>query len=117
MSARVSSGVFVAVLRRRVQSFGGFATIVRKGDEDAGAIWVLLRNRGGDLALYGPAVQFSYAMDQVEDRKFELVAGLSTDQDISDKIRREAEFDPDLWMVELEDVDIHQLLEIDVTEG
>ncbi len=99
---RVTTDFWVAALLRRVFSDGGFGAVVRRGAAEAGAVFVLTRDRLGDVSLYGPAPQTSYDTARPDDRQFALV-GEQMAQDAVDKLlAREMRFDPDFWVVEVE---------------
>ena len=106
---RITSELFVAQLVRRLFVDGGFAAVMRKGAEMAGAIFVVQRVRDGTLALYGPAVQ-SMA-DESGARAF--MRETAVDEAALDaRFAREARFDPDFWVVEVETDEIGRYLEI-----
>lgn len=96
---RITSDLFVAQLVRRVFSAGGFAAVGRKGAEAAGAIFVLARGRGGALVLYGPASQTHSA--EGGGRRFMREAA-ENEEAVGKRFEREARFDPDFWIVEIE---------------
>lgn len=106
---RVTSDFFVAHLVRRVFSDGGFAAIERRGAEAAGAIFVLARRRDGALDLYGPAVQTHSAEDG--GRRF-MREVLTDEAALGARLEREARFDPDFWVVEIETATPETYLEI-----
>lgn len=99
--ARITSSLFVSALMRRVTNNGGFAAIVHKGADQAGAIHVVMRGKNGAIALYGPAPQFAFDQNQ-QGRMFEHRTAVSNDQDLDAFVLRETRFDPDLWLLELE---------------
>ncbi|WP_102957754.1 DUF1491 family protein [Mangrovicella endophytica] len=96
---RITSEIFVAQLVRRVFSAGGFAAVGRRGAEAAGAIFVLVRHRGGAIELYGPAVQTESAEDG--SRRF-MREDVADEEALERRFEREARFDPDFWVVEIE---------------
>lgn len=98
---RVTSDLFVAAVLRRVFSGGGFAAIEKRGHEQAGAIFVIVRGRLGQTALYGPAAQTSYEGGGQEDRQFALVLE-GEGSDIDARLAKERRFDPDIWIVEVD---------------
>lgn len=87
---------------RRVQLAGGFATILRKGADEAGAINFVLRNRLGQLALYQPAPQSLAKSDRDTQRCFTLSHTIADEDDLSRFQIAESRFDPDFWLVELD---------------
>lgn len=99
---RVTTDFWVTALMRRVFSEGGFAAIHRKGAAEAGAIFVLRRTRLGELELYGPASQTSYDETKPLERQFTRILVTTVEEEINARIEREARFDSDLWLVELE---------------
>lgn len=96
---RVTSDFFAAALVRRVFADGGFAAVERRGAEAAGAIFVVVRHRDGTLDLYGPAAQTHSAEDG--GRRF-MREALADDAALSARFQREARFDPDFWVIEIE---------------
>lgn len=77
--------------------------VVRRGAEEAGAIFILVDRLDGTVDLYGPAPQTAFGDDAPTDRLFqrlrEKVPGAEADQ----RLARERNFDPDLWIVAIED--------------
>lgn len=108
---RVTSDFFVSALIRRVFSSGCFAAVERKGASEAGAVFIRQRFRDGLETLYGPAPQ-SFFEERGEDRMFEVRAERADPEAVAEIINREARFDPDLWLVELECEDVAGLIEI-----
>lgn len=99
---RVTSELWVAALLRRAFAAGGFAAVERKGAPEAGAVFVVARSRLGELRLFGPAPQASYGEARPSDRLFSEIVGGADAEAIAARIAREARFDPDLWLVEIE---------------
>lgn len=110
---RVTSDLFVAAMLRRVFSGGGFAAVEKRGHEQAGAIFVIARDRLGRAALYGPAAQADYDGGRPADRRFALCLE-GEGSEIDARLARESRFDPDAWIVEVDggDVPIAELLAI-----
>lgn len=98
---RVTSGFFVAALIRRINGSGGFAAVLRKGAEEAGAIALVFRDREGGLTLFRPAPQTAYGEGSGE-RRFAAMVGAGDQEHIDAALAREARFDSDLWVVEVE---------------
>lgn len=99
---RVTSELWVSALVRRVFSDGGFAAVQRKGSAEAGAIFVIRRTRLGEFELYGPAPQTIYDETKPMDRQFTLVMSTVDEDAVNARIEREARFDSDLWVIELD---------------
>lgn len=103
--ARVTSGLFVAAYIRRCNGEGHPAVVMRRGAEEAGAIFVVVDRLDGRNDLYGPAPQGVFDDAHPSERLFQK---LSADQDgaeIQEALARERRFDPDIWVVAVEDRD------------
>jgi hypothetical protein len=101
---RLRSDIFVSALIRRAELTGAFAALRRRGAAEAGAIFVKLDLLDGRAALFGPAPQSEDpppGVDRLFTRlhKEEWIDPASAEE----RLRREISFDPDLWIVEIED--------------
>ena len=100
---RVTSALWVSALLRRAQEAGAFAVVLRKGNEQAGAVFVVVDDRSGKQQLIGPAPQTMYDEGLPAERMFETVMEGAEPDDIAQRIEREVSFDPDVWVIEIED--------------
>ncbi|MGE4373297.1 MAG: DUF1491 family protein [Xanthobacter sp.] len=101
---RLKSGIFVSALLRRAQVEGAYGLVVRRGSEEAGVIFVKVNALDGTAALYGPALQSAFEDDHPADRKFSILVPPGQPEAEADaRLVKEIRFDPDLWVVELED--------------
>jgi len=100
---RLRADIFVAALIRRAQVHGAYATLRRRGAPEAGAIFVRLDRLDGTSALFGPAPQSEIGEDG--DRLFRRMHKDEWVENpvVEDRLRREVDFDPDLWIVDIED--------------
>jgi len=99
---RVTTDFWVAALLRRVFSEGGFGAVVTRGAAEAGAVFVVARDRFGEAVLFGPAPQTAYDSERPDDRRFlELGSGLA-EEAVEARLAKESRFDPDIWVVEIE---------------
>ncbi len=99
---RVTTDLWVSALMRRVFSASGFAAVVRRGAAEAGAVFVLARDRMGKVALYGPAPQTSYDEARPDERFFGLLQADADPDAVDARLEKEKRFDPDIWVVEIE---------------
>ena len=107
---RLKTELYISALTRRVFSQGGFAAVERKGAGEAGAIFIRHRFRDGREDLYGPAPQMMIEEDGT--RRFEKRrAGVEADE-VEALIAREARFDSDLWVIELDLDDVTDLFPV-----
>ena len=99
------SDIWVAAYLRRCGVEGVSAVLRRRGAAEAGAIFVKVDHLNGSATLYGPAPQ-SVAAEAPRgvDRTFVRAHGgpsiHSTEAEA--RLKREIAFDPDLWIVEVE---------------
>ena len=109
---RLTSEMWVKALLRRIFGDGGFAVVERPGSPEAGAIFIRVRGRDGDQSLLSPAPQSLFDTAKPADRTFEIrLEGVPSD-DIDAVMDRERNFDPDLWVVEIETDDPERYLTI-----
>jgi hypothetical protein len=101
---RLRSDIFVAALIRRAEAEGAFATLRRRGAPEAGAIFVLVEGADRRAALYGPAPAGEEAPEGVA-RLFRPMheTPWSEPAMLEERLQREISFDPDLWIVEIDD--------------
>jgi len=117
---RLKSGIWVAAYLRRCNVEGVFAAVRRRGAEEAGAIFIKINRLDGTGILYGPAPQAVFEDARPADRVFSVVAGRAApaaDNDIEARLVREIRFDPDLWIVEVEDRAGRNFLDNAVTDA
>jgi hypothetical protein len=95
---RLKAGIFVRALLRRAQVQGASAFVVRSGAEDAGAIILVVAKLDRTVLV----------LNQVRDAKGELawaqpLGGWTDEARAAGWCDRQVKFDPDLWIVEIED--------------
>ena len=103
---RLKSAIWVAAYLRRCNVEGAFAAVRRHGADEAGAVYIKVSRLDGTATLYGPAPQSAFDDAQPSDRIFTIVMGRDApvpEADIEARLAREIGFDPDIWIVELED--------------
>lgn len=102
---RLKSVIWVSAFVRRCQVEGAMAVVRRHGADEAGAIFIKIDRLDGTGDLYGPAPQTEFDEAQPADRIFIScfkTPGVS-EADIEARLGREMRFDPDIWIVEVED--------------
>jgi hypothetical protein len=97
---RLKAGIFVRALIRRVAVAGAAAFVARKGAEEAGAVILNVSRLDGTCLL----------LNQARDGKGHLVwaqalGGWSDEARARAWLDKQVKFDPDLWIVEIEDRD------------
>lgn len=105
MNARLASGIWVAAYLRRLQIEGIPAYVIARGDDTAGAVLVKL------ALLDGTARAWLREYDMALDARVWRVLIEASEADVDAAIARQRSFDPDLWVIELEDARGRDLLD------
>jgi hypothetical protein len=102
---RIKSAIWVAAYIRRCNVEGAFAAVRRRGAEEAGAIFIKVNRLDGTAELFGPAPQSAFDAARPAERLFSrcLAAPGAADAKVEERLARELKFDPDVWIVEIED--------------
>jgi hypothetical protein len=98
----LSADLWVGALLRRVEQAGSFAYVARKGDARGGAVIVKvvnLRTRDAYVLREAQSGEGLAGDETVWMRPVETV----NEPDIDAWIARQVRFDPDLWIIEIED--------------
>ena len=95
---RPASGLLVSALIRRIEAEGGSAMVIHKGDAVAGAMLLLLADRGVLMAIVERVWRFDggHGLEKVGP------AELNEPGVAGDYVARRRRSDPDLWVVEVE---------------
>lgn len=98
MQPRLTSELIVSALRRRAEMLGGFAAVVARGDATAGAILVILAEKGRKIRFLERVLDLSGRY-----RWHELGGQAAHNEEDSEKfLARKRKSDPDLWLIELD---------------
>ncbi|HEY6815960.1 MAG TPA: DUF1491 family protein [Croceibacterium sp.] len=98
MDARLPAHLEVSGLIRAVEAAGGFATVVAKGERDAGTLLVICCEKGGSATAYERMPQAdgtrAWSLSRTQDAE--------NPQEFWDYCDRRRRQDDDLWIVELD---------------
>lgn len=96
--ARLPAHLEISGIIRAVQSQGGFATVLSKGERDAGTILIVTLERGGPARLYERMPQMdgsrSFVLTRTQD--------IEKQSEFNTYLTNRAARDPDLWVLELD---------------
>ena len=95
--ARLAAGFWVQAYLARLALADIPAFVVRRGDATAGAVIVKLNT------LDGQAQAFQRSFDPMSGRRTWMTLAEGPEAEVDAALARQAEFDPDLWIVEVED--------------
>ncbi|MEN0652593.1 MULTISPECIES: DUF1491 family protein [Hyphobacterium] len=93
----IRAEIWVQALLRRAQSGGAMGMVLRRGDRDAGAVWVKLMRLDGTCELFVPV------RDGTGEKIWTRPLGIVPEAEADDRARKAIARDPDLWLVEIED--------------
>lgn len=110
---RLKSSIWVAAYLRRCQTEGMFGAVRRRGAEEAGAVFVKIALMDGTAMLYTPAPQTAYDDSRPVERVFARMSPEPvSEQAVEERLVKEIRFDPDIWIVEIEDKAGRQFLDL-----
>ena len=105
MAPRLTSDFWVRAYLARLEQAGIPAFITAKGDATAGAVLVKVAN------LDGQAKAYQRSFDLMSDSRVWVVLSDGLEPDVDAAIARQRSFDPDLWVIEVEDRQGRSLLD------
>ena len=98
MEPRVTADLLVGALRRRAEAQGGFAAVLARGDSVAGAILVILAEKGRKARLLERVLDMEGTY-----RWHDLSGQALQNEELTEKfLARRRKNDPDLWLIELD---------------
>ena len=113
--ARLASSIVVAAIIKMANQHNGAGYVRRRGQESAGAIFVTLYDpESRSYLLYEPVPQVVAAEEEIDrdSRAFSQIAEGQSDFELSERFEREARFDPDFWVVDIEGITTEALKEM-----
>ena len=105
-SIRLPAHLEIASLIRLAESNGGMATVLSKGERDAGTILVVTMYRGENVRLFERMPQRDGS------RSFVVTGAEDTEnkQEFADYLVRRARQDPDIWVLEVDIAEPEQFI-------
>jgi hypothetical protein len=102
---RLKSSIWISAYLRRCQHEGAYALVRRRGAEEAGAIFIKINRLDGTADLYGPAPQSAFEEAHPGERMFAACVAVqpAPETDIEAYLVRQLRYDPDLWVIEVDD--------------
>ena len=94
---RLATGIWVSAYLMRLSLEGIYAHVARKGDETAGAVAIKVATMNGRASFFSR----SYGADGTAGWHAQIEDGDEAEVDAA--LTRQRRYDPDLWVVEVED--------------
>jgi hypothetical protein len=110
MTPRVTSEFWVKAYLTRLRVMDIPAFLTSRGDATAGAVLVKINTLDGNAAAY----QRSYDIDG---NRIWVPLSEGTDSEVEEALSRQRQYDPDIWIIEVEDKQGRSLLDQDGLSG
>jgi hypothetical protein len=98
VEARLPAALEVAAILRRTEALGGFATVLRRGDADRGALLLMIVHRGDYRTFLERVLTLAGAYEWRGAGPPESAGSA----EIRDFLEKRARFDEDFWAIELD---------------
>lgn len=98
MTGRLPAHIEASAIVRLAESLGGFATVLARGERDAGTILLVTVCRGSDAVLYERMPQRNGSRLFVATKS----ENPENTKDFSDYLARRRTQDPDIWLIEVD---------------
>jgi len=100
---RLKSEIWVKAYLRRIAGEGAFAVVVRRGNDEAGAIYIKQSKLDGTATIFSPAPAGFDAV-AVERQWIAYFGDKSVSEAEADEyLAQQAIYDTDIWVIEVED--------------
>ena len=96
MFSSLKTSIWAPALIRRAEIGGAFASVIHRGDPDAGAALIKVRTLDDKAVLYR-------SMRDMSGERLWLPKGPLDEDDIDQDIRKRLSNDPDIWVIEIDD--------------
>ena len=97
----IRSDLWASAFVRRHNDIGNICVVARRGDPIAGQIFIEIDHLNGTVSLLTPAPSTAREEGD-EDRLFARQLDHVEPQAVRARVEREANFDPDLWVIAIE---------------
>lgn len=100
---RIATDLRAASILRRCAASGAAGYVVRRGDGERGALFVKISTLDGRATLFGPAPASFEDSGGERGMVPHLDPSGAPEDEVDAYLRQQAEYDPDLWVIEIED--------------
>jgi hypothetical protein len=101
---RLKASMWIGAYIRRLNAMAPVAAVIaRRGDDDAGAIFIKVNTLDGYGRVWRPAPSGLANADSERTWMDAFPGKRLSDADAEGYLARQADFDPDMWVIEVED--------------
>ncbi len=97
----IRAEIWCAAFVRRHNDMGNICVVSRRGDAIAGQVWIEVDHINSKSSLFIQAPDFMQTGDEL-DLPFQCIFDRVENKLVQERIEREANFDPDFWLLTLE---------------
>ena len=101
---RITAEIWIAAYRAMLEKQGIPIYVNKTGDKRAGAILVKVNNKGDQASLY-------HRVPNTNGQRCWTLFDSNSEEAINETINKQCSFDPDLWVLEIEDPKGRHLLD------
>ncbi len=101
MEGRLPAHLEVSGIIRAIESQGGFASVIAKGEKDAGTILILTIYRGENAVLFERLPQLDGSRPYIAAKQ----QNLEKSEEIFEYLEKRKKQDPDIWILEADIAD------------
>lgn len=101
MEGRLPAHLEVSGIIRAIESQGGFASVIAKGEKDAGTILILTIYRGENAVLFERLPQLDGSRPYIAAKQ----QNLEKPEEIFEYLEKRKKQDPDIWILEADIAD------------
>lgn len=99
---RLKAEVWIKAYLRKLDVRNIWGAIVRKGDPDAGVIYVCVNRLDRRVSIYGPAIAGAYDADGERQWSIATRDEYLSEAEAAEFFWKQGAIDPDFWVVEVE---------------
>lgn len=100
---RLKAKIIIDAELKRAQSQGLFATIINKGDESAGQIYLIIAKNSSENILIGPPFGTSFDENGQKLWQYPLSDKPLNETEVNQYLQKIKQFDSDIYILEIED--------------
>lgn len=106
VDGRLPAHLEVAALIRMVETAGGFASVLHKGEKDAGTIIILTMYRGEAVTLFERMPDLEGGRPYIAAKR----ENPENKQEIYEYLKKRERQDPDIWVIEADIADAERFI-------
>jgi len=103
----------VPAVLRRAESQGGFATVLSRGDPESGAMLLVVTSRGRHVGC----LERILGMEGAYEWRTAGPAKTAESAEVASFLAKRRQFDPDLWLIELDIAEPERFIAETTSEG